>query len=86
MNPANGATGVPLLPTITDTFSERVQPSTVNTATFQVRDSAGNVPGAVTMDPAAAAVNMALFRPSIQLASLKTYSATVNCRSKRLGG
>ena len=39
-NPAGGATGVAITSSITATFSESVQPATVSTSTFTLKDSA----------------------------------------------
>jgi hypothetical protein len=86
-NPANGATGIPLLSTITATFSEPVQPSTISTSTFQVKDSGGaTVPGTVTMEPAGVPPKVIVFKPSSQLASSKTYSVTITTGVKDLAG
>ena len=46
-NPANLAMGVPVTQIITVTFSEPMDPATINTATFTVASPGGLVSGAV---------------------------------------
>ena len=75
VSPANGSTDVPAIVTITATFSESLNPATVNASTFELRDSTGTiVPSTVAYD---AAQNRASLTSSAALTALETYSATV---------
>jgi hypothetical protein len=73
--PANGAPAVATNATVTVTFSEGLDPTTVSGATFELRD-AGNalVPGSVTYSSGA---QTATLTPSALLAPLATYTALV---------
>ena len=74
-SPADGATGVSATSAVTATFSEDVDPATVNTTTMQLRDPANNLVGAsVTYD---SATRTARLTPSAPLAANTTYRATV---------
>src|SRR5215475_1211842 len=71
--PAPGATGVPVSSTVTATFSEPVQSSTI---AFSVRDGTGAaVAGSQSYD---AAARRATFTPTAPLAATTTYTATVS--------
>jgi hypothetical protein len=86
-SPINGATNVPLLPTITARFSEPLQASTVSISTFKVKDSANNdVQGSVTFGSVGPNVNSAIFKPLSSLAPSKLYSATITNGVKDLAG
>lgn len=73
--PAADATGANATADITATFSEAIDPATVNTTTFQLRDPAGNtVAAGVTYS----AVNRrAVLNPGATLAAGTKYTATV---------
>ncbi len=72
--PASGATNVDVGTTVTATFSEAMQASTV-IAAFTLADASGNsVPGAVTYDPS---TNTATFTPSDPLTYAATYTAAI---------
>ena len=73
MNPGNSATGVSITTTCMATFSESVQPSTIN---FVLKDGAGNVvPSTVTYTDT---THTATLTPSSALATSTTYTATVS--------
>ena len=71
--PADGATGVNVGSPVTARFSEPMQPASVNTSTFKVKDPAGNtVPATVTYD---AATNAGTLKPQVALLYGQTYRA-----------
>ena len=71
--PATNASGVSTLIPISVTFSEPVQPGTVN---FTLTDESGNsVAGSVGYDPS---TNTAIFTPNSSLAISTQYTATVS--------
>jgi chitodextrinase len=73
--PADGATGVPVSSTITATFDEAMNASTITTATFELRNSANAlVPATVAYD---ALTGKATLTPSSPLAFDSSYTATV---------
>jgi hypothetical protein len=72
-SPAPGATGVPLSTTVSATFSEPVQQSTI---VFTLKDPSNNtVPGALSYDNI---TFTATLTPSAALAASTTYTATVS--------
>ena len=72
-SPASGTTGVSEAATITATFSEMVQASTIN---FKLVSSSGtSVPATVTFEPA---TFTAILTPNSLLAASTTYTATVS--------
>src|SRR5439155_343025 len=79
--PANAATNVPLNETITATFSEAMDPSTINTTTFTLMQ--GTTPVAGT---ASYVDGTATFTPADALAPLTTYTATINTGARDLAG
>ena len=75
-SPANNATGVSIGSTVSATFNEPLDTSTVNSTTLQVVDSSGNtVSGVVTYVSSSATI---LFSPTTDLLSQTTYTATVS--------
>jgi len=71
--PAPGATNVPAASDVTATFSEAIDPTTVNTTTFELRSSGGTlVPATVTYDAIAA---KATLTPTTALLFGETYTA-----------
>jgi len=80
-NPVNGATGVSLSASAAATFSEAVDPSTVTTATFLLKQGSTSVPGTVTLSG-----TTATFKPSAPLAGSTTYTATMTTGVKDLAG
>ena len=74
--PASGATGVVTNTTVTATFNEAVQASTVNTTDFVLKSSNGNT---VTATVSYNSSNYtATLTPSALLANSTTYTATVS--------
>jgi hypothetical protein len=76
VSPLAGAVGICLGKAVSTTFSEPMDPATVNTTTFTVTDAGVAVPGSVSFD---AASQVATFVPSAAagFAASKTYTATV---------
>jgi hypothetical protein len=79
--PADGATGVRLDRAITATFSEAMNPSTINTSTFIVMQGTTPVVGSVSY-----ADGTATFTPADSLAPLTTYTVTIGTGAKDLAG
>ena len=75
MTPTSGATDVPVSTTVTATFSEPLDATTVSSGTFELRDS-GNalVTTTVSYSPG---TSTATLTPSTPLAAATTYTATV---------
>jgi hypothetical protein len=80
-DPDNGATGVGINKKIAATFSETMNPVTVNTATFTLQQGNTPVPGTVIYSGVTA-----VFSPLVPLASNTTYTATVRMESSDLAG
>jgi hypothetical protein len=82
VSPGNSATGVAVTTTVTATFSEAMDASSINTTTFLL-DSVGNTPvsGAVTYSG-----TTATFTPSSNLAYSTTYTATITTGVMDLAG
>jgi hypothetical protein len=84
VTPAAGATGVCPNKVLTATFSEAVDPSTINTTTFQLTGPGGTqVTGTASY---ASATNQAIFAPSGALLLNTTYTATITTGVKDLYG
>jgi len=80
--PANGATGVAVNTTISATFSEAMNPATINGTTFTVTGpGATPVAGTVTY-----AGNTATFTPSAVLANSTVFTATITTGAKDPAG
>jgi hypothetical protein len=73
VSPLNNATGVATNTTVTATFSESVNPSTVTTTTFQLRNPS-NVVIAATVSTSGSQITLT---PSAALASGTTYTVTI---------
>lgn len=83
-NPANLATGVALNGTTNATFSEALDPLTINTATFRLAGpGAASVTGAVDYNTI---TKTATFIPSAPLTASTTYTATITTGVKDLAG
>jgi hypothetical protein len=87
--PANGATGISINPTVTATFSEAMDPSTIGSSTFGLRDSSGNLVSATISYNSSPRV--ATLTPSAALANSTQYTATItggatDPRAKDLAG
>jgi hypothetical protein len=82
--PNNGATGVNQGATVTATFSEAIDPATINAGTFVLRDATSTiVPANVTY---ATATKTATLTPNSSLAASATYTATLTTSIKDLSG
>jgi hypothetical protein len=75
VSPANGATGVNTSTTVTATFSKAMDPATINTATFQVRDAANTLVAASVSYTGTTLT--ATLTPSSSLVGGTTYTATI---------
>ena len=80
--PANAATGIAVNANTTATFSEAMDPLTITTATFTLKQGATVVSGAVTSP----STTTATFNPNSNLANNTTYTATVTTGVKDLAG
>jgi hypothetical protein len=80
-DPANSATGVALNTTIEPTFSEAMDPLTITTATFTLRQGTTSVSGTVTY-----AGTTALFVPAGVLTANSVYTAAVSTGVTDLAG
>jgi len=80
VTPPNGAVGVCPNTVVTATFSEAMNPVTINTTTFTV---ATGVTGAVTLDGTG---KVAAFTPSSNLALNTTYTATITTGAQDVSG
>ncbi len=85
VTPLESATGVAVNTTVTATFSEPMDPATINTTTFTVRPTASgtNLAGTVTYN---AGTSTATFTPSAPLASGTQYTATVTTGARDAAG
>jgi hypothetical protein len=85
VSPTEGATGVGVNTTVTATFSEAMDPTTINTTTFTLRptSSGTNLTGTVAYN---AATNTATFTPSAPLSSATQYTATVTTGARDASG
>jgi hypothetical protein len=77
VSPANDATGVAANGTITATFSEAMDPATINTDTFTLQKGTTPVLGTVSYSGVTAT-----FTPSAALSSNSTYIAEINTGAK----
>jgi hypothetical protein len=80
-DPTNLATGVAINKKITATFSEAMDPLSINGASYTLKQGTNLVPGSVSY-----AGTTATFSPSSNLASLTTYTATITTAVKDLAG
>ncbi|MDB5246640.1 MAG: hypothetical protein JWQ40_1034 [Segetibacter sp.] len=80
-DPANNATNVPYNKIITATFSEAMNPLSITTATFTVKDGATVVVGTISYSGTTAS-----FSPSVNLAPGTTFTATITTGAKDLAG
>jgi hypothetical protein len=79
--PLNNAGDVAINTKSTATFSEAMDPSTITTATFTLKQGAIDVAGTVTYSGVTA-----LFSPAANLAAATTYTATITTGAKDLAG
>ncbi|MGA1977079.1 MAG: ice-binding family protein [Bacteroidales bacterium] len=80
-DPLNNVTGVPRNQAIAITFSEVMDPSTINASTFTLTQGTTAIPGSVTYSG-----TTATFTPTNALAAATTYTATVTTGAKSLAG
>lgn len=79
-----GASGACLNTVVSATFSEAMNPATINASTFTLIDASSvSVSGVVTYN---AASNTAIFTPSSSLAANTTYTATITTGAKDMFG
>ena len=71
-DPTNGATNVALNKKVTATFSETMNPSTINSLTYTLKNGATNVPGSVSYSG-----NNAVYSPTSNLLPNTTYTGTI---------
>ncbi len=81
VSPGNEATNVPITTTVTATFSEAMDDSTINTTTFTLVNGGSSVSGTVTYTD-----TTATFIPSGNLTHSTTYTATITTGIKDLAG
>lgn len=83
--PTNAATGVALTTTVTVTFSEAMDPTTINTTTFSlaVTSPSSAVAGTVSYNNG---THVATFTPSAPLLPSTSYTATVTTGAKDVAG
>ncbi|MBC8017340.1 MAG: Ig-like domain-containing protein, partial [Verrucomicrobia bacterium] len=79
--PANAATLVPIGNKLTVTFSEAMDPSTINTTTFTVKQGATSVTGTVSYSGVTA-----VFTPASNLATSTVFTARITTGAKTPGG
>src|SRR5205814_7424272 len=79
--PANAASGVAISAKIATAFSEAMDPLTVSTTTFTLKQGTTAVAGTVSYSGLTA-----IFTPAGNLAPLTTYTATVNTGARDLAG
>ena len=80
-DPVNNVTGVARDKEIAFTFSEAMDPLTINNSTFTLTQGSTNISGAVTYSG-----NTAKFTPSVILTPATTYTATITTGAKNLAG
>jgi hypothetical protein len=81
VNPADLATGVPINQKITATFSKVMDPLTINTSTFSLKQGTTTIPGAVTYVGL-----VAIFTPTGNLTPNTKYTATITTGATDLAG
>jgi hypothetical protein len=82
ITPLDGASNVAVNASISATFSEEMDMSSISPATFQLRDSGGRtIAGAVTLSN-----RTATFRPSSSLAGVVLHTASISGQAKDLTG
>jgi hypothetical protein len=80
-DPQQNVTGVPRNQTIAFTFSEEMDPLTINASTFTLKQGANAVPGSVTYSGTTATLT-----PTNVLAAATVYTATMTTGAKTLSG
>ncbi len=80
-DPANGAANVPINKVVTATFSTNMNPATINSTSFILRQGSTVVPGTVTYSGMTAS-----FTPTVPLAPSTVYTGTITTAAKDLAG
>ncbi|MEK6738615.1 MAG: Ig-like domain-containing protein, partial [Planctomycetota bacterium] len=80
-SPAEGDTGMAINSTITATFSEEMQSSSLDTNTFTISDGSDNISGSVSYSD-----TTATFTPSGNLSSYSAYTAQITTGVRDLAG
>lgn len=80
-DPGNNATGVVLNKTVTATFNMAMNPSTINSTSFTVKQGTTSVSGTVSY-----LGNTASFNPSSNLSANTTYTATITTVAESVAG
>ncbi len=80
-DPLNNATGVVLNKTVTATFNMAMNPSTINTASFTLKQGTTSVAGTVSY-----LGNTASFNPNSNLSANTTYTATITTVAESVAG
>jgi hypothetical protein len=80
-NPANGATAVPINQQLSATFNRPMDPATLTTSTFRLRQGTTNISGSVGYSGLTATLT-----PSANLSPSTTYTATITTGAKDLAG
>jgi Bacterial Ig-like domain len=85
ISPVDGATNIATAATVTATFNEAMDPTTINTTTFslKVTGTGANIPGTVTYT---AATHVAEFKPTTSLPGATSITATVTNGAKDTSG
>ncbi|MBN1661967.1 MAG: Ig-like domain-containing protein [Deltaproteobacteria bacterium] len=79
--PVDGETGVPVGNKLTVTFSEEMDPATINTTTFTLKEGTTAVSGTVAYSGVTA-----VFTPTSDLKASTKYTATITTGAKNLAG
>jgi hypothetical protein len=82
-SPSNGATNISVHPTVTATFSEPMNPATIDGASFTLQQGGDAIAGFVTYE---ASTNRASLDPLIYLQPSAVYTATLSAGSRDAQG
>jgi hypothetical protein len=80
-DPANNTSGVPLNKVITATFSVPMDPATMNSSTFTIKNGTNAVSGSISYSG-----SVATFTPSSNLSGNTVYTGTITTGAKNVGG
>ena len=83
INPADQSSGIALNSSVTITFNEQLDPSTLNSPIFTLTQGTTTLPITISYDPSTYTVTLT---PSGFLSPLTSYSVTVGTQLKELGG
>ncbi|MBC7845131.1 MAG: Ig-like domain-containing protein [Flavobacterium sp.] len=82
-DPANLAVNVPLNKVITATFNMSMNPLTINSTTFTIKQGTTTIAGTISPNPSGTTFT---FTPNAPLAEDKVYTATITTGAKNLAG